>query len=60
MCVRVFVCHQYFLDYGLATAEVDGRVVNTFTAGDFFGEVSFVATAAGLLEGEKVCTAHYV
>jgi CRP-like cAMP-binding protein len=25
-------------------------VVNTFTAGDFFGEISFVATAASLME----------
>jgi hypothetical protein len=42
--------NQYFLDHGFAVAEVDGVVVNTFTAGDFFGEISFVATAASLME----------
>jgi len=41
---------QYFLDYGLAAAEVKGRVVNQFASGDFFGEVSFVATATTLLQ----------
>ena len=42
---------MYFLDNGSAAADVDGSIVNTFAAGDFFGEVSFVATAASLLEG---------
>ena len=45
--------NQYFLDYGLAVAQVEGRVVNTFIAGDFFGEVAFIATAACLMEGDK-------
>ena len=31
-------------------AEIDGRIVNTFMPGDFFGEVSFIATASSILE----------
>ena len=42
------VFDQYFLDHGSAVAEVDGVVVNSFAAGDFFGEISFVATATSL------------
>lgn len=41
-------CEQHFLDHGSAVAEIDGVVVNSFTAGDFFGEIAFVATAASL------------
>jgi CRP-like cAMP-binding protein len=44
---------MYFLDCGSAAATMSGRVVNSFTAGDFFGEVSFLATAVSVLEGEK-------
>ena len=42
---------MYFLDCGYASAEIDGRVVNVFMSGDFFGEVSFIATVASILEG---------
>ncbi len=42
---------MYFLDCGYASAEIDGRVVNVFMSGDFFGEVAFIATVASILEG---------
>jgi len=45
---------QYFLDTGLATAAIDGRIVNTFSPGDFFGEVAFIATAASIIEVSKI------
>jgi len=53
--ILMYVCvWQYFLDTGLATAAIDGRIVNTFSPGDFFGEVAFIATAASIIEVSKI------
>ena len=52
MILRVralFFCPvQYFVDVGMAAAEVGGRIVNTFGPGDFFGEAAFFGTAVSL------------
>ena len=35
---------MYFIDFGTACAMVDGEVVTRLSSGDFFGEMSFIAT----------------